>query len=51
MTPGSTNGVAIVAIGRNERERLMNCLRAAVDGARTVVYVDSGSADASSDFA
>jgi GT2 family glycosyltransferase len=51
MTPEFRRSVAIVAIGRNEGERLKNCLRAAVDGARTVVYVDSGSTDGSASFA
>jgi GT2 family glycosyltransferase len=39
--------VAIVAIGRNEGERLNGCLRAALAAAATVVYVDSGSSDES----
>ena len=43
--------MAIVTIGRNEGERLKSCLRAANCGARTVVYVDSGSADGSADYA
>jgi GT2 family glycosyltransferase len=47
--------VAIVAIGRNEGERLKACLRAAgassAMGARAVVYVDSGSADGSAEYA
>jgi GT2 family glycosyltransferase len=51
MTLESRCSVAIVAIGRNEGERLKNCLRAAIGGARTVVYVDSGSTDGSADFA
>jgi len=55
MIPGSSTGVAIVAIGRNEGERLKACLRAAgvcsVEGARTVVYVDSGSTDGSAEYA
>ena len=38
--------VAIVAIGRNEGERLKRCL-ASVAGQARVVYVDSGSTDAS----
>jgi len=42
--------VAIVAIGRNEGERLKNCLRAAIGSVRTVVYVDSGSRDGSAQF-
>ena len=43
--------VAIVAIGRNESERLKQCLRAALRDAPIVVYVDSGSADGSAEFA
>jgi GT2 family glycosyltransferase len=42
--------VGIVAIGRNEGERLKACLRSVV-GAGPVVYVDSGSTDGSQDFA
>lgn len=51
MTPDPSQNVAIVAIGRNEGERLKGCLRAAVASVRTVVYVDSGSSDGSADFA
>ncbi len=39
--------VAVVAIGRNEGERLRACLQAALRDAETVVYVDSGSTDGS----
>jgi GT2 family glycosyltransferase len=51
MNSGSAQKVAIVAIGRNEGERLKSCLRTALADARTVVYVDSGSMDGSADFA
>ena len=51
MTPESTDSVAVVAIGRNEGDRLKSCLRAAIANARTVVYVDSGSTDGSAEFA
>jgi len=51
MTPDSAHNLAIVAIGRNEGERLKSCLRAATIGAKTVVYVDSGSTDGSAAFA
>jgi GT2 family glycosyltransferase len=51
MTPDPVQNVAIVAIGRNEGERLKGCLRAAVALAQTVVYVDSGSSDGSAGFA
>lgn len=39
--------VAIVAIGRNEGERLGACLRSAAREAASIVYVDSGSVDSS----
>lgn len=37
--------VGIVAIGRNEGERLLKCLESIVDQAAYIVYVDSGSTD------
>lgn len=43
--------VGVVAIGRNEGERLQRCLNAAVAQADHVVYVDSGSNDGSVEFA
>ncbi len=39
--------VALVAIGRNEGERLTRCLESAVAQSNDVVYVDSGSTDGS----
>jgi len=45
-----TARIGIVAIGRNEGDRLKACLRSVVD-AGPVVYVDSGSSDGSQDFA
>ncbi|PKP68869.1 MAG: glycosyl transferase [Alphaproteobacteria bacterium HGW-Alphaproteobacteria-5] len=42
--------VGLVAIGRNEGERLRLCLRSVPD-AMPVAYVDSGSTDGSADFA
>ncbi len=51
MSPSSSQNVAIVVIGRNEGERLKNCLRSANCGGKTVVYVDSGSQDGSADDA
>jgi len=51
MTPESIGSVAIVAIGRNEGERLKSCLRAARASAPAAVYVDSGSTDGSAAFA
>ena len=51
MIPNSGRNVAIVAIGRNEGERLKSCLESTVEPGRTVVYVDSGSKDASVKYA
>ena len=48
MKPGR---FAVVAIGRNEGERLRSCLESAVDQAAQVVYVDSGSTDGSVELA
>jgi GT2 family glycosyltransferase len=39
--------IGIVAIGRNEGERLKSCLRSALGASRSVVYVDSNSSDGS----
>lgn len=41
----------VVAIGRNEGERLKRCLESALSGGRLVVYVDSGSNDGSVEMA
>lgn len=43
--------LAIVAIGRNEGQRLVRCLKSALAEAAVVVYVDSGSTDTSVDKA
>jgi GT2 family glycosyltransferase len=45
--------LAVVAIGRNEGNRLKTCLASALAGglAQVVVYVDSGSTDGSADYA
>lgn len=43
--------VGVVAIGRNEGDRLHACLRSMAGGVAGVVYVDSGSTDGSVDFA
>ena len=45
--------LAVVAIGRNEGNRLKTCIESALDGrlVRVVVYVDSGSTDGSADYA
>lgn len=43
--------LGIVAIGRNEGDRLQQCLRSVVGRAAQVIYVDSGSTDASVELA
>jgi GT2 family glycosyltransferase len=43
--------VGVVAIGRNEGERLRRCLASLDAAARRVVYVDSGSIDGSAEMA
>lgn len=43
--------VGLVAIGRNEGQRLRQCLESVVGKAETVVYVDSGSTDGSVELA
>ena len=55
MDPGAAGGTeahasrlaGVVAIGRNEGERLKSCLESVVEIAERVVYVDSGSTDGS----
>ncbi|WP_448571831.1 glycosyltransferase [Trichothermofontia sp.] len=43
--------VGLVAIGRNEGERLRQCLQSVINQLATIVYVDSGSTDDSVAFA
>lgn len=43
----SLQNVGVVAIGRNEGERLRTCLQSLVGRAAAIVYVDSGSSDGS----
>lgn len=50
-SPTSPHSFGIVAIGRNEGDRLRRCLASALVLARHVVYVDSGSGDGSVDLA
>jgi GT2 family glycosyltransferase len=45
--PASTSLIGVVAIGRNEGERLRRCLESVRNDAACVVYVDSGSSDGS----
>jgi GT2 family glycosyltransferase len=47
----SLGSVGVVAIGRNEGERLRRCLESVIGRAAAVVYVDSGSTDGSADLA
>lgn len=47
----STDRVGVVAIGRNEGQRLESCLVSAVSASPAVVYVDSGSTDGSVELA
>ncbi|MFC1757289.1 glycosyltransferase [Planctomycetota bacterium] len=49
--PGSELHLSVVAIGRNEGARLVECLQSLVSQSRCVVYVDSGSTDSSCDEA
>jgi glycosyltransferase involved in cell wall biosynthesis len=55
LVPDDTNALnrplAVVAIGRNEGERLKKCLNSVVNSAEVLVYVDSGSTDGSVEFA
>jgi GT2 family glycosyltransferase len=46
-----SNEIGVVVIGRNEGDRLRQCLSSVVDRCRHVVYVDSGSTDDSVAFA
>ncbi len=46
-----TGAVAVVAIGRNEGDRLRRCIASALTQSETVIYVDSGSTDGSPDWA
>jgi len=41
----STMSVGAVVIGRNEGQRLVNCLQSLVSNSEYIVYVDSGSSD------
>ena len=51
-TPTATPArLGVVAIGRNEGERLQRCLRSLAGRAATIIYVDSGSTDGSVAFA
>ncbi len=43
--------IGVVAIGRNEGDRLKQCLHSILTGSDLIVYVDSGSTDNSPEFA
>lgn len=45
------NDIGVIAIGRNEGERLRKCLASVVGGGFTIVYVDSNSSDGSVELA
>jgi GT2 family glycosyltransferase len=45
VSPADLQGVGVIAIGRNEGERLRRCLDALPSRLRHVVYVDSASSD------
>jgi GT2 family glycosyltransferase len=45
LRPESARRIGVVAIGRNEGERLVRCLRSIAGRAAAIVYVDSGSTD------
>lgn len=51
MDPETLRRVGVVAIGRNEGERLRKCLESVSGRNLTIVYVDSGSTDGSIDLA
>lgn len=51
MTDRLLPNVGIVAIGRNEGERLRKCLASVLGTARAIVYVDSASTDGSAQMA
>lgn len=51
MSVPSHTDLGLVAIGRNEGERLKRCLRAAAAQRIALVYVDSGSTDGSAEWA
>lgn len=48
---GSASQIGVVVIGRNEGQRLRDCLRSVCSSGTVVVYVDSGSSDGSIELA
>jgi GT2 family glycosyltransferase len=51
MTDNALENIGLVAIGRNEGDRLKRCLRSVMGTVPHLVYVDSGSSDDSVSFA
>ena len=51
MSSEANNKIGVVAIGRNEGERLKRCLKSLLGQVDRVVYVDSGSTDGSIEMA
>lgn len=51
MTHVAPHDIGIVAIGRNEGNRLIDCLKSVRSATANIVYVDSGSTDGSVDAA
>lgn len=51
MTQVAAHNIGIVAIGRNEGKRLVDCLTSVRSATANIVYVDSGSTDGSVDAA
>ena len=47
MSDSALHQIAVVVIGRNEGERLRQCLMSIDKGVAGIVYVDSGSTDQS----
>ncbi len=47
----TTDDIGVVVIGRNEGERLIDCLTSIPSNVKSVVYVDSGSTDGSTQTA
>ncbi len=51
MAPGVQGDVGVVVIGRNEGDRLRQCIDSVLGSAAQVVYVDSNSSDGSAEWA
>jgi GT2 family glycosyltransferase len=51
VSAGEVETAGVVVIGRNEGERLKECLESVIKQSKNVIYVDSGSIDGSPNFA